>query len=146
MKNIIKTFLILIFALSLSACSSDEVQKIVYSIPETEKVDKIKVIDFHSSYQCYSCIYLGNMTQDILERNFPEEMKNGEIVFKKINVDEAKNRETVLKYKARGSSLFFNFIINGEDNIEEDVSVWRLIGKDKEFEDYLVNKINRNIK
>ncbi len=146
MKKFIKIFLILILVLAFSACSNNEIKKIIYSDLEAKEVDKIEIVDFHFTYQCYSCVYVGSMTLEVLEKNFPKEMKKGEITFQKINVDEARNKEKVLKYKARGSSLFFNFIINGEDNIEEDVNIWRLIGKDKEFEEYLVNKINNFIK
>ena len=147
MKNILKLFLIFIFIFTFSACFNSELQRIVYSnTTETLKADKLEIIDFHSTYQCYSCVYIGDKTLEVLENNFAEEMQDGKISFQKINVDEVQNKEITNKYKARGSSLFFNVIIDDQDNISEDAAVWRLVGRDKDFEDYLVNKINNLIK
>lgn len=147
MKNILKLFLIFIFIIILPACSKGEPKKIIYSSEnETKKADNLEIVDFHSTHQCYSCLYIGNKALEVLENNFAEEMQSGKISFQKINVDEAQNKEIVNKYKARGSSLFFNSIIDNQDNISEDINIWRLVGKDKEFENYLVNKINNLIK
>ena len=47
-----------------------------------------------------------------------------------------------MKYKASGSSLFINAIKDGVDNIEEDVTVWRLVTNEDQYINYLQNKIN----
>lgn len=143
MKKIIKSVLILSLLFFLTACQSNEPNKIIYS--ELEKADKIEIVHFHSTYQCYSCIYIGDKTFEILENNFAEEIENGKIVFKKINVDKKENSEIVNKYKAIGSSLFFNSITGDKNKISEDTKVWTFIDRDEEFENYIINKVNNLI-
>jgi hypothetical protein len=144
MKKIIKSILILSFLILLTACQNNEPKKIIYS--EIEKADKVEIIHFHSTYQCYSCMYIGDKTLEVLEKNFAKEMENEKIVFKTINVDKKENSEIVDKYKAIGSSLFFNSIIDKKDNISEDTKVWTFIGRDENFENYIINKVNNLIK
>ena len=130
-------FLILII-LTLSACSSST----EVSNNNFEKADRLEIINFHSSYQCYACNYIGDNIFEIIDRNFRNEYQSGKIVFKKINVDKSENKDLVDKYQARGSSLFFNAIYKDKDNISEDVNIWRMVGNDQSFELYIVRKIN----
>ena len=62
--------------------------------------------------------------------------------FQSVNVDLPENRELAKKYQAVGSSLFINTIYDGQDHIEEDVRVWRLLNSEAQFKSYLKNKID----
>jgi len=108
-----------------------------------QKADKIEVVHFHATQQCISCITVGKYALKTIQEKFPEEFKNGKIVFKDINGELPENYDIVVKYQARGSSLFVNAIINGQDNIQEDVKVWRLIGDEKGYIDYFEEKLNK---
>ena len=103
--------------------------------------EKIQVFVFHSTNRCYSCVLLGQLTKKTVEQKFPDELKSGKIEFKEINVDLPQNKEVVAKFKAVGSSLFINPIIDGQDNIEADVQVWRLVSNEQGFISYLSEKI-----
>ena len=105
--------------------------------------DKIEVVHFHATQQCWSCITVGEYALKTIKEKFPEEHSSGKIVFKDINGELSENRDMVMKYQARGSSLFVNAIISGEDNIEEDVTVWRLVGDENQFIDYFENKLKK---
>ena len=106
------------------------------------KAEKIEVVHFHATQQCWSCITVGEYALKTIKDKFPEEYKNGTIVFKDINGELAENRDIVMKYRAGGSSIFINAIKNGVDNIEEDVTVWRLVANEDQYINYLQNKIN----
>jgi hypothetical protein len=105
--------------------------------------EKIEVVHFHATQQCWSCITVGEYALKTIKEKFPEEYKNGTIVFKDINGELPENRDIVMKYQARGSSLFVNAIANGKDNIEEDVTVWRLVSNESQFINYFQNKLNK---
>lgn len=146
MKKIFKTSIILLTLLLLSACTK-AIGEGTNSINKIEKkAEKIEIINFHATYQCYSCIYIGDMMFKIIEEQFKEEYQSGKISFKKINVDLPENKDIVNKYQARGSSLFFNIVIDGQENIQEDANVWRLVGNDQAFKNYIFNKITDNLK
>jgi len=105
--------------------------------------EKIEVVHFHGTHQCWSCITVGEYALKTIKEKFPEEYKNGTIVFRDINGELPENREMVIKYQARGSSLFINAIINGKNNIEEDVTVWRLVSNESQFINYFQDKLNK---
>lgn len=106
--------------------------------------DKIEVIHFHATHQCWSCITVGEYALKTIKEKFPKEYKNGTIVFRDINGELPENKDIVMKYQARGSSLFVNTITGGQDNIVEDIKVWRLITNETQFIDYFENKL-RNL-
>ena len=105
--------------------------------------DKIEVIHFHGTHQCWSCITVGEYALKTIKEKFTEEYKNGTIVFRDINGELPENKDMVIKYQARGSSLFENAITAGKDNIEEDITVWRLVSDENQFISYFQNKLNK---
>lgn len=109
---------------------------------EKRSAEKIEIVHFHGTHQCWSCITVGEYALKTIKDKFPEEYKNGTIVYKDINGELPENRNIVMKYKAGGSSLFINVIKDSVDNIEEDVTVWRLVTNEDQYINYLQNKIN----
>ena len=108
---------------------------------ETMPADKIEVVHFHGTRQCWSCITVGEYALQTIKDKFPEEYQSGKIVLKDINSELPENKEIVTKYQARGSSLFINAISNDKDSIEEDVNVWRLVNSQEKFTDYFEEKL-----
>lgn len=104
--------------------------------------EKIEVVHFHATQQCWSCITVGEYALKTIKDKFPEEYKNGTIVFRDINGELPENKDMVMKYQARGSALFVNAITAGKDNIEEDAAVWRLVSNENQFISYFQNKLN----
>ncbi len=120
-----------------SVDTSDQVSK------TKTAADKIEVVHFHGTHQCWSCITVGEYALKTIKEKFPKEYENGTIVFKDINGELAENRDIVMKYQARGSSLFVNAITDGKDKIEEDVTVWRLVNNESQFINYFENKLKK---
>ena len=109
--------------------------------PMIQKADKIEVTHFHGAQRCFSCIAVGQYTIKTIQERFPSEYKNGTIVFRDVNGELPENRDLVVKYQARGTSFFVNAITNGRDQIEEDVTVWRMVSSEKAFMDYFEKKL-----
>ncbi len=116
------------------------------TVPAAILAEKIEVVHFHATQQCWACITLGKYALKTIQEKFPEEYQKGTIVFKDINGELPENKDIVIKYQARGSSLFVNAIVSGKDNIEEDVNVWRLVANESQFVNYFQNKINKLLK
>ena len=106
------------------------------------QAEKIEVVHFHATEQCVSCITVGKYALETIKEKFPEEYASGKIVFKDINGELPENQAIVMKYQARGSSLFVNAIRGERDDISEDVTVWRLINDENQFVSYFENKLN----
>ena len=76
--------------------------------------DVIEVIDFYGTHRCETCINIENRTLETLNTYYAEELKNGSIVFKTINVDEEDNYEIAKAFEATGTALFINVIKDSE--------------------------------
>lgn len=77
-------------------------------------VNKIEVIDFHSTHRCKTCNAIEANTRYTLEKYYAKELKSGKIVFKTINVDDDENYEVARKFGATSTALFLYTIRNGK--------------------------------
>ncbi len=112
-------------------------------ISDSKKVvEKLEVYYFHRTARCVSCKAIGKYTSQTMEQKFSKQIADGLIDFRELNVELPENKEIAKKFQASGSSLFINRIIGGKDNIEQDVNVWRLLGNEEKFKQYLESKIN----
>lgn len=118
--------------------NNEEVQVI-----EVEPADKIEVVHFHGTNQCFSCKTVGEYALKTIQEEFKEEYENGTIIFLDINGELEENTEIVQKYGARGSSLFINAISNDIDNIKEDTKVWTLVYNQDYYIEYLKGELNK---
>ncbi|MCX6727104.1 MAG: nitrophenyl compound nitroreductase subunit ArsF family protein [Candidatus Shapirobacteria bacterium] len=116
-------------------------QTISTSLPSGS--EKIEVLHFHATQQCISCINIGKFTKAVIEEKFPEEMQNGKIIFKTINIDLPENYKIANDYKVSGSALYINAIKDGNDNREEDTTVWRLVTNEAQLKSYFEAKLKK---
>ena len=123
-------------AKTLGSTSGESDQAVVI-----EPAEKVEVIHFHGTQQCWSCITVGEYALKTIEDKFPDELASGKIVYMDVNGELSENQELVAKYQARGSSLFINAIRDGKDDISEDVTVWRLVNNETQFRNYFENKL-----
>lgn len=112
-------------------------------VKDSKRAEKIQVFLFHATQRCSSCIAIGKYTKETVEQNFPEELKSGKIEFREINIDLPENKELASKFKATGSALFVNAIINGKDNMKQDIQVWKLTSNEQKFISYLSGEIKK---
>jgi len=103
--------------------------------------EKIEVVHFHGTRQCWTCITVGKYALKTIREKLSKDYQDGTIIFKDINVELPENTDIVIKYQARGSSLFVNAITGGRDIIEEDIKVWSLVTDETQFVDYFEKKL-----
>jgi len=108
-----------------------------------QPAEKIEVVHFHGTQQCWSCRTVGEYALKTIKERFPEEYKNGTIVFSDVNGELPANRDIVTRYQARSSSLFVNAITAGNDNIHEDATVWRLVSNEQQYMDYFEAELKK---
>lgn len=149
---------IMIFAAALAYTSSDSFKNKTADaigeqknsaktagVQQTKPAEKIEVFLFHNTQRCYSCVTIGKYAKATVEQNFPLEVQSGKIEFKEINIDLPENKALASKFKAAGSALFINSIVNGDDNIQQDTQVWRLVSDEQAFISYLTDKIEKQL-
>jgi len=124
-----------------SVLPSENTKNMSVASPAKVPADKIEVVHFHATQQCWSCITMGEYALKTIKEKFPDEYASGKIVFKNINGELKENRDIVTKYQARGSSLFVNAITGDTEDIKEDTRVWRLVGNEQQYIDYFETKL-----
>ncbi len=153
-KNFIITFTI-IFLIAVSGAyflsknsepaDNSNVNSAAKIVGKDSSLDRIEVMHFHATQQCFSCITVGKFTLKTIQEKFPEEYEQGEIVYKDINIDLRENKEVASEYGATGSALYINNIVDGRNSIEEDTAVWRLVANEEKYITYFEDKLKTKL-
>lgn len=106
-----------------------------------ETADKLEIYYFHRTQRCSTCLAIGRYTKEIIQEKFSDQVSKGIIDFREINIDLVENAEIVSKYRATGQSLYINAIKDDQDNINQDIKIWRLVRSESQFKDYLASRI-----
>ena len=101
--------------------------------PSPGGTDYVEVVYFHRTQRCYSCQYAGDTTEYTVGTYFANELANGKLVFKMVDVQDKANASIAERYGAYGSSLFINEIVDGIDHIEPVTDIWYHLGDDEKF-------------
>ncbi len=106
------------------------------------KQNSIEVYDFHTTNRCVTCKAIEANTKYTLDTYFQEEVKNGTITLKVVNIDEEENYALAEKFQASGTSLFFNIISSGKEKQIDLTGFAFSYGKDKKL---FSNKLKRKL-
>lgn len=110
-------------------------------IPQVKKADKVEVVHFHATQQCWSCSTIGKFAKQIVETKFTGEVANGKMIFKEVNLDLPENKEIIDTFQASGSSLYINAVKDGKNNIVQNMKVWQLVSDETAFTSYLETQL-----
>jgi len=107
--------------------------------------DRVDIVYFHRTQQCYSCRYAEEWTRYTVETYFDDELNNGRLTFQSVDVQDSKNAAVAEKYGAYTSSLFINTIKDAADHIEQVTDIWLVIGDDEAFVETVKSKIEKSL-
>lgn len=106
----VKSLILFLFVVAFVFVGNAETSK--SSKVESEKT---KVYYFHSTRRCATCMAIEKETKNVLkELPYSDAKKNGELVFKSYNIENAVNKKLVEELGVTGSALF---VIKGEEKI-----------------------------
>lgn len=112
---------------------------------EQAQVDKVEIIHFHGTSQCYSCKTVGAYAEETINTYFADELKSGKITFAHINAELPENRELVEKYEVTGASLWIGVYDNAGFHSEQNTDVWYKISDKTEYMSYLKGIIEKRL-
>lgn len=84
-------------------------------MPEKDCVEELY---FHSKQRCATCIAIENNSRAVVEEQFREQLNDGTLVFRSIDISENENREIAEKYEVTWSSLFVSKWKDGKEQYE----------------------------
>ncbi len=98
---------------------------------------------FHTTNRCASCKKIEAYSRDAIESGFAEELSNGTIEFRSINLDKAENKHFIKDYQLYTKSLVICDQIDGKQVQWKNLAkVWQLIRNKDEFLKYVQDEID----
>lgn len=141
--NHIKHLLILLALLiGITACV-DEAQK-----KEDTPKDGVEVLYFHGKQRCATCQAIEKETQALIDSQFADEVKSGNVRFRIIDITESENEAIADKYEISWSSLVLVKYNNGEE-VSENLTQFAFANarnNPAQFKKELAAKINQMLK
>jgi hypothetical protein len=113
--------------------------------PSEDRVDGTPITVayyFHRDFRCQTCLALEALCHEAVESGFPDELEDGSLEWRVVNVDEPENEHFVDRFQLYAQSLVVERYRNGEagdwKNLEK---IWDLMGNREEFTRYVQSEI-----
>ena len=107
-----KLLLIFTLMIGLLSCGSRDNTATAKS-PEK---DRVEVIYFHGKQRCATCMAIEKNAKEVVNALFANELKNGTIVFKAVDISTPEGEKIADKYEVTWSSLFVNKWKDGKES------------------------------
>jgi hypothetical protein len=121
-------------------------KKPVATVTATDKPcnDCVIATYFHGNARCPSCIKIEKWSHESISGAFADDLANKKLFWRTLNVEEDANRHYIDDYKIYTKSLILTVNKGGSEvrwqNLEE---VWRKLGDQNQFRDYVVNETRK---
>lgn len=107
-----KLFLIFALLTGMMSCGNGSENAARAKSPEK---DRVEAIYFHGKQRCPTCIAIEKNTGDLLNTSFANELTNGSVVFKTVDISTPEGEKIADKYEVTWSSLFVNKWKDGKE-------------------------------
>lgn len=101
-----------LFALLLIGATNIQAQSTTVHKEQNIKITTVDVYYFHNTRRCATCQAVESVTKETLEDTYAEAMKNGQITFQSLNIEDDENEGLAKGLEISGQTLLF--IKNGE--------------------------------
>jgi hypothetical protein len=116
-------------------------------VGEDNSQDKVIAYYFHGNMRCHSCNILEQYSRQSIEGNFQDELANGSLIFKTVNVQEKANNHFMKDYGLYSQSLVLSLIENGQEKKFKNLSmIWQYARDRQRFINYVKDEINAYLK
>jgi hypothetical protein len=93
---------------------------------------------FHTSYRCVSCRKIEAYATEAIAAGFPNELKDGRLVWRVVNIEEKGNEHFVNDYKIFTKSVILVDEWNGQQRSWKNLpKIWELLGDKDRFLRYV---------
>ena len=106
-----KILAIVVLIIGLMSCGSREK---IADVQNTE-ADRVEVLYFHGKQRCATCMAIESSTQEVVNSMFANELDNGALVFRTVDISTTEGEQLADKYEVTWSSLFVNKWKDGKE-------------------------------
>lgn len=144
MKNILFVLFAIMGFVSCGNKSNAETQ-----LPtSTNQKEVVEVLYFHGKQRCITCNTIENLTREVVEKNYAQQLKAGKITFKVVDISTKEGEKMAEKYEVTWSSLYINKWNKGKEtkNNMTDFSFSHAKNSPNEFKSGIKKKIDELLK
>ena len=106
--------------------------------------NKVIAYYFHGTNRCTTCRTIERYSKEAIDRYFAQELKNGKLDFKPINVDEPENRHYIQDYQLYTRSLVLALYKDDKQLKWKNLSeVWSYVSDKEKFYQYVKDETER---
>jgi hypothetical protein len=103
---------------------------------------KIVVYYFHRTVRCPTCIKLEKYSDEAILNGFPAQLKNGQLEWRVINIEDEDNEHFENDFKLYSQSLVIVEISNGKQKSWKNLEkIWELVGNKEAFIYYVQEEL-----
>jgi hypothetical protein len=104
--------------------------------------DGVVVYYFHTEQKCRECETIKAWTAEALDAHFKEQLGEGRLLWRTVNIDNRANEHFVKEYKLKGLTLATVRLEGGEVRQWKKLDgVWDMLGDKARFEDYVTGEV-----
>ncbi|MBN1167711.1 MAG: hypothetical protein JXA44_11370 [Methanospirillaceae archaeon] len=100
---------------------------------------------FHETQQCYTCRVLGELAEETMNTSFRQEIDDGDIIFRHVNVDLPENADVVSRFEPTSSSLMIGYTDETGFHWENLITLWYKLGDKDAFHEELTRVIRQKM-
>jgi hypothetical protein len=105
---------------------------------------KVIAYYFHGTVRCTTCRTIEKYSKEAVEHYFQNELKNGKLVFRTINVEETENHHYIQDYQLFSKSLVISLVKQDKEVTWKNLTdVWKLVGDKDKFFQYVKDEVEK---
>jgi cytochrome c biogenesis protein CcdA len=104
--------------------------------------NKTIIYYFRTNVRCVKCKKFESYTQQVIDDQFSEQVKTGELEWKVVNVEEPGNEHFINDYKLVIKSIILSEVKDGKETKYKNLDrIWALVDDETAFKNYITNQI-----
>ena len=104
-------------SLLVSACGNNSAKNNTTTEEQPEK-DHVEILYFHGKQRCATCMAIESNTAEAIKTQFADELENGTVILKTIDISDPENEKVADKYEVTWSSLIIGKWKDGKETYE----------------------------
>ena len=108
---------------------------------------KVIAYYFHGTHRCTTCLTIERYSRKAIEKYFSQEIREGILEFKPLNVEEPENRHYIQDYQLVSSSLVISLVKQDKEVTWKNlIDVWKHVRDKDRFFQYVKDEVYNFIK
>lgn len=108
---------------------------------------KVIAYYFHGNARCSTCHKMEQYTKETIEEKFKDELNDGLLVFKAVNIDEKENEHFVTDYQLYTKTLIISRVESGKEIEHQNLKkIWEYVRDKDKFCSYVTTEIDNYLK